>query len=442
MLKQIKRDAAATAAYIPIGTANFSAPFVSGLEYGTPARGTWNIVHTGMLIPEAHQIFVCASGCLRGVVLTAAEMGAAHRFSTITIKENNVLEGDMEELIINGVADILARLPKRPPAILLYTSCIHHFMACDLPRVYRILGEQHPDIAFIDCYMNPIMRKSGLTPDQTMRKQMYGLLKEVPRNPKAVNILGNDLPTEANSEIFTLLREAGATVRDITACTSYTQFQEMAEASLYLTYNPAACAGADALEARLGGKHLYLPLSYNFEQIASTLNKLCKALALPARSWDRERKEAEQALLHAKEVIGDTPIEVDYTLTFKPASLVRCLIEHGFHVKTLYVDSFSWEEKADFDWLKANAPQLLLAPTVHASMRFEKRERADKVLALGQKAAYFAGTPYFVNVIENGGMYGFSGICSLAAQMEDAFLNEKNTKELIQIKGMGCGCCG
>ncbi|MBO5689928.1 MAG: hypothetical protein J6S73_08345, partial [Lentisphaeria bacterium] len=61
---------------IAIRDALFPAPFASGLEYSPPARGMWNIVHTGMLIPESHQIFICARGCLRGVILTAAEMNA------------------------------------------------------------------------------------------------------------------------------------------------------------------------------------------------------------------------------------------------------------------------------------------------------------------------------------------------------------------------------
>ena len=31
--------------------AAFPAPFPHGLEYSPPCRGTWNIVHTGMLVP-------------------------------------------------------------------------------------------------------------------------------------------------------------------------------------------------------------------------------------------------------------------------------------------------------------------------------------------------------------------------------------------------------
>ena len=96
MLKRLNGQDDMTGAEIPIRDAAFPAPFVSGLEYNAPARGPWNIVHTGMLMPQGHQIFVCAASCLRGVVLTAAELGAQHRFSTVEILERKLLEGDME----------------------------------------------------------------------------------------------------------------------------------------------------------------------------------------------------------------------------------------------------------------------------------------------------------------------------------------------------------
>ena len=133
MLKPIRekeRDAC-----VLIKDAKFPAPFDSRLEFSCSARGTWNIVHIGMLIPEIHQIFVCAQSCLRGVVLTAAEMNAIDRFSNIIVRENNVLEGDTEDLIIEGVGDILSKLPYKPKAVLVYTSCVHHFVGCDLDLV-------------------------------------------------------------------------------------------------------------------------------------------------------------------------------------------------------------------------------------------------------------------------------------------------------------------
>ena len=80
-------------AELPVKEAGFPVPFAPGVEYAAPARGPWNIVHVGMLVPESHQIFVCAQGCLRGVVLTAAEMGAMDRFSTIAVQETTCWTG-------------------------------------------------------------------------------------------------------------------------------------------------------------------------------------------------------------------------------------------------------------------------------------------------------------------------------------------------------------
>ena len=115
------------------------APFEEGVEYSSPARGPWNIVHIGTLVPESHQIFMCAQSCLRGVVLTAAEMNALDRYSSIQIREENVLDGGMEELMIDGVSDVIEKLKYRPRAILLFISCQHFFLAYDQKLVFSTL---------------------------------------------------------------------------------------------------------------------------------------------------------------------------------------------------------------------------------------------------------------------------------------------------------------
>ena len=81
---------------VRLGDANKGEFFTSGLEYNPPARGVWNIVHTGMLVPETHEIFACAQGCLRGVILTAAEMNALDRMSWISVSEQDMFDGTLE----------------------------------------------------------------------------------------------------------------------------------------------------------------------------------------------------------------------------------------------------------------------------------------------------------------------------------------------------------
>ena len=419
--------------------AAYPAPFAAGLEYSSPARGTWNIVHTGMLIPEAHEIFVCAAGCLRGVVLTAAEMDAMDRFSTVAVREHNLLDGDLETLIIDGVIDILEKLPKLPPAVLVYTSCVHHFTGCDLDYVYASLRQRWPGVDFTDCYMNPIMRKSGLTPDQLMRARLYDLLKPRPIDLNAVAIIGNDLPTDPDSDLLKMLR--GRKVHEITSCKSYAEYQEMAESACYISYYPAARAGGDILEKRLGGKHFYLPFSFDYGEIEDGLTGLAELLDLPTPDFAEKREACDRALKDALAIIGDRPIAIDYTYCPRPLGLALLLLDAGFRVERVYLDAVTPEEKPAFDALEANYPLLALYPTVHPVMRFHSAEQQTDFLAIGQKAAHFTNTDHFVNVVEGGGMIGYQAITKTLDYMVDAHLRAKDMKNLVQMKGLGCACC-
>lgn len=153
------------------------------------------------------------------------------------------------------------------------------------------------------------------------------------------------------------------------------------------------------------------------------------------------QQQASDALAAARRCIGATPIALDYTATMRPLALARLLLTAGFCVKWVYADAFASLESEDFTWLQRNAPELELLPTVHPVMRVLPRETGEKVLAIGQKAAYFTGSSYFVNLVEGGGLHGFTGIAALAQQMQDAFLHPRDTKRLIEQKGFGCGCC-
>jgi len=464
MLKKVneKQNIKLSAAEIPhvrIADANFPAPFRSGLEYSSPARGTWNIVHTGMLIPEAHEIFVCAAGCLRGVVLTAAEMGTTDRFSTVAVRENNLLDGDMEDLVIEGVTDIINKLPKRPPAVLVYTSCVHHFTGVDLDMIYATLRSRFPDIDFTDCYMNPIMRKSGLTPDQLMRSRLYMLLHEREIDPKAVAIIGNDLPADEDGDLMQVLKGAGLKVHEITSCKNYAEYQEMAESRVYVSYNPDAVPGGDMLSERLGGIHYALRFSFDYDEIDETFAGLAKTLGIPARSPDEIsalRAECERELKETKDLIGDTPVSIDYTFCPRPLGLAKLLLDHGINVTRVYADGIPGGDRAAFDSLRKEHPDLMIYPTVHPGMRFaraaniEARESAHeasdgggdvRVLAIGQKAAAFEETDHFVNIVEGGGMTGYEAIIRTCRLTREAFTEKKDMRELVQIKGLGCEVC-
>lgn len=429
-------------AEVKITSVDTYTPFKSGLEYSCSARGTWTIAHTSMLIPHCHQIFVCPEGCLRGVVLSAAEYGGLDRFSMVTVKEEDFVSGKMEHLFIDGITDILTHLSPAPPAALIYSCCIHQFMGVDLAFIFRTLRERFPKIDIIDCYMNPTMRKSKYSPDELMRRQLYSALEMMPKNQKSVNVIGNDFAFDTDNELAVMLKDAGYTLRDIVRCREYSEYKKMAESIANIYIWPAAYAGAVMLEEKLQQKALSLPVSYDYEEIDRELEKAAGYFNAPLPDLFALREAADRALERAHLVIGDMPVEIDYTATARPLGLAVLLFQHGFHVTAVYTDSVMPGEEKAVDWLKVHYPDLPVRATINFRNRIMQRDSADKnggrLLAIGQKAAYYSGTEYFVNMIQMSGLHGYHGIITLAGWMEEASRVKKDTRKIISVKGSGC----
>ena len=433
-----------------IKEASFPVPFQPGLEFNSPAHGNWNIVHTGMLVPEAQQIYVCADNCMRGVVLTAAEMNAADRFSFVIVEEKDLLGGNLEDVTIEGVTDVLKRLDKKPKAVLLFTVCLHHFLGSDLDRIYGELEKRFPEIFFMRCFMDPIMQKTGPTPDQKLRLAMYDAVQERKADPKCVTVLGSDFALDEGSDICRILKKNEILLREIPTCETWEDYQNLGEGSLILNCYPAGKFGAEKQAERLGRPFLYLPGSFDYGEIQEQEEKLLGMLEqqnnrktgkINGLDIEKEIRECEEALSHAHQIIGDTPIAVDYLFHPRPLGLTKLLLTHGFQVQSVFLDSISPEEKEVFFWLKENYPELKLISTVRPEMRVRTRQQSEKILAIGQKAAWFTGSRNFVNMVQGGGLWGFDGIRHTAQLMVEAFHEEKDPEDLIVRKGWGCESC-
>lgn len=424
---------------VRIADADRNALFASGLEYNTPARGMWNIVHQGMLLPEAHQIYVCAQGCLRGVILTAAEMNALDRLSWVSVTESDLYDGSLESKVTEGVTVILRKLPRKPPVILLYLSCIHLFAGCDFEIILRDLSERFPDIRFVDCYMTPTMRQT-ISPIAQMTKQLYAALDPREPDPGTAAIIGNDRSTDPNSELCRLLRMAGRIVRDLTLTGSFSEYQKLAESSLNITYLPHAYAAGEALEQRLGIPHLHLPVSFDYQEILANYQTLCRSLGVECPDMSAETAQTDNALDDAHRLIGNLPVAIDFTAVTRPFQLADLLTEHGFNVTAVIADSAAGEPDA-FDRLRERCPGLRIYSAANVNMLHLHEHAETPTLAIGQKAAYYFATDHFVNLVMNGGYYGFSGIRALAGLMADAYQIPKDRRAVLRRKGFGCESC-
>ncbi len=425
---------------VKISEANKDAFFRGGLEYNPPVRGGWNIVHTGMLIPESHQIFACAQGCLRGVILTAAEMNAHGRMSWISVSENDMFDGSLESDVVDGVCDILERLEKKPRAILLYLSCIHLFAGCDFGAIIDELRGRYPDVDFTDCYMTPTMRTT-VTPDVKMRTQLYSLLRKKPLDKKSVSILGNDMYPDTESELFEILKNSGFEIRDIHFCKTYDEYLDMAKSGYNITTRPTAKAGGEILADRLGAEHIYIPAAFDFDEIENNYKLLCDRLGAEKPDLSKYRKEAETMLQNAKNVIGDMPIAIDFLAVARQFQLAKLLLEYGFNVKYIIADTLNFEEERDFEFLAENYPEIEIYSSVNVNMLDIADEPHERVLAIGQKGAFYFAADHFVNLVSGGGLYGYKGIAKLAGMMTEACEKPKDRKAVIKLKGHTCESC-
>ena len=415
--------------------------FSGGVEYSSPARGKWTIAHLSMLIPHSHQIYIGAICCLRGVALSAAEFNGLDRYSMIHIKDFDMVDTSMEGFVIDGVTDILNHLKIIPPCVLLYTTCIHHFVACDMNLVFRTLRERFPKVDFVDCYMTPTMRKKT-PPDDLMRSQLYAALEQKEKNQKQINIIGNCYAKSHDSELYTLLEKNGYTIKDICTCKTYSEYKSMAESFCNIYMLPQAALAASKLKSRLNQNFIYLPQVYTFDKIEHNLALLSSSLNL-TQSIDTEvlKQNAKAKIEQTKKIIGSTPIAIDYTATNRHVNLARFLLENNFNVFRIYTDVIHPQENDDLEWIKKNFPDTEFSPTIDYRCRFVNslsKKSSDKKIAIGQKAAYFLNTEHFVNLIEDSELSGFDGICRLCDLLIDAYNNKKDMRNLIQVKAWGC----
>lgn len=431
---------------------NANCLFKSGLEYAVPCRGVWNIVHTGFLVPESLLIFVCARSCLRGVVLTAAEVNLMDRFATVCIDENDIYSGELYDKMFSSVCDIVEKRKIKPRAVLLYFSCVHCFIGFDIQKFMGKIQNEFSDIDFIDCYMTPTMRKTKNTPDQLMRIKLYGLLKPKVKNKKLVCILGNDLKTSKESDIKKVIEMLGLKLYEIQNATNYDEYLDMASASLFITNYKSANVGADILAKRLNTKTIYMCPTFDTNEIENALNTLItnlkencdinKEIYTKVNNINdlfdiaKLKSNIENEYNELKKIVGDRKIAIDYTITPHYMSLAKALLVHGFNVKTIFTDSISGDDLDDFNYVKEHYKNIDIYPVVSANSLYSKYDFApDEYLAIGQKAAYFTRTNYFVNVVEGDGMYGFGAIQEIINLIKEAHMNKKNMVELVGIKG-------
>lgn len=450
-------------------------PYKPGLEYSPPARGTWTIAHTPLLVPESVEVYVCPQSCLRGVSLSAAEFGGlGTRFSLVVVEEEDWIRSRMEPLFIEGVSDLLRqrfeRDGKYPPLCFVFNSCMHQFMDTNMGLIFRELSQRFPDVLFVEGNMNCTMRTTQTHFEAATNRALYkGLLpvgdahrSAPPATAPAVNVIGNYFALSERAELVELLQFAGYRVNDLPRVKTWEAYQQMADASLNFYTHPFGRQACEDLQQRLGTPFFEVPYCWDFDEIERTERALLeKAVSLTheegftgsreftpvlrASLLDPYKKEAEQALRETAAELSGWNIHIDAAATPRPFGLAALLEAYGFCVTTVYADvcgPLDEDAKASWEALAAEHGHLAeTLPMIDWRMRSAPREAASggdgAVLAIGQKAAYYGNTAHFADLIFQSGLLGFRGVTELCELLREAAAEEKDTEAVLSEKAEG-----
>ncbi len=409
----------------------------STVHYCSPAHGGWGIVRVGMLVPESYQLFVSPFACGRHGALGAVQQGTKNRLSYLFIDEADIISGSYEDLIIDGVGELLDALKEQPKVMFIGVSCLDDLLGTDHEALLSRLRKKYP-MDFQMLQMNPISSDSKNPPSINIQRRIYGLIKTTENREDELNLIGNYVMLEENHELLEVLKEMGINkVKTITTCDTYEEFQDMGNSKYNLVLRPEARRAAEDMKLKNNIDYNFNPISYDLDHIRQDYEDI-KNMIAPNMELDLKKYEekAISAINEAKKCIGDMPIIIDHSSVCRPYSLAKALIQYGFNVESIYQEGLAEFEKESYEWLLENAPQVKIYSAENHNMILRTDTENEERIAIGYNAGYMTEAKYVVDLVFDEKMFGYSGVCLLMEKIMKAYLEPTDLKELINRYGL------
>ena len=412
----------------------------STLHYTSPAHGGWGVVRLGMLVPESYQLFVCPFACGRHGALGAIGHGLKDRLSYLYIDESDIVSGGYEDLIPEAVAELLDTLEKRPKVLMIFVSCLDDLLGTDHESILEVLREQHEDVRFTFCHMNPITLDTDNPPPVNIRRKMYGLLEPRESKKSQVNLIGNPVQIRPESELFGFLHALGVEqVNHIAQFETFEAYQHMAAAKWNLVVAPPAVKAAMDMKARLNIDFELVYTNYREEDILNTYKRLMEKLADKEKvEFDLEpyQRKARQAVGEAREAVGDRPVFIDYTAVVFPFAAARALCEAGFYVAGIFAQTAQGAEKEHADWIHEHMPEIQVLNPIAHDIPTKIGTFPKDSLAIGFEAAYITRARHVYGLVNDEGNFGFDGLVQLMEGIVHGVQREEDLETLIKNYGL------
>ena len=202
------------------------------------------------------------------------KQGLKDRLFYLYVSQSDIIDG-YDDLIPEAVEEVLEVLEPRPRVFFLFVSCLDDLIGTDHEALLSALGARHPEIAFRMCHMNPISLGSRTPPPVSIQNNLYSLLAPSEKRDEGINAIGNLEPTAVTSELYHFLSAYGVSrLRHISQYETLNAYQEMAGSRANLVIGAPGRQAAGQMEERLGIPWIFMPVTYDMEEIEDNYRRL------------------------------------------------------------------------------------------------------------------------------------------------------------------------
>lgn len=384
--------------------------FNNRMSYFIPDHGQ---PKTSLRIPESHNLYVCPSACGRRHAIRAFKNGEKKHCSFLYITEADVVSGHYEETVGDAVAELLDVLESPPKAFMIHVNCIDDFLGTDEQALLEQLRARFPSQRFAVLHINPVAIDEKIPPGMRMHDQLYSFLEYSGKKDDGVNLIGNYVALDPESELFTVLAACGIHhVRQIFDCRTYADYLKLADSCLNLVLMPMGRLAAQNMAAMLGIPCLFNPISYDMDVVMSDYRRLTALLGQDCPDFSSEIQATQAEIQATLALIGSMPVIVDSSATMQPFALARALQRYGFQIRAIFAQRLKGTDLTDRDWLVEHCPHIPIvqAKNYEAILGYDL---GKDCVAIGYDSAFTIQAQHLVDIRHDESFYGFHGIRTL-----------------------------
>ena len=380
----------------------------------------------GLAVPGSVMLLVAPACCGRNTAALGCEASLAERFFYLMQDETDIVTGRHLARIPEAVKEVCESCAERPSAVMICITCVDALLGTDMERVCRKASD-YAGVPVVPCYMYALTREGRLPPMVSVRRSVYSLLQPREKVPTSANILGFFSPLRDYSELYAILKSAGIrTIREISRCADYAEYQAMAEANFNLVLNQESRHAAADLQKRLGIPSIELTRLYRTDKISNQYRLLGQTLG--AKFDDAPyREQAEQAVASFRAKLGRRAFAVGEWLNADPFELSLALLQSGFSVPEI----FGTVGGSNFVYVKKIAelsPDTKIYSNLSPSMMFYDGKDAACDTVIGRDAMYYhpglPGVPWN----EESQPFGHAGVRALFEALGNALTGKESAR--------------